>query len=213
MIRPLIFLVFACSGILSAVAQNPTDPANKHLITISGVVFSMDSITALPYVTVYDNQLSEGTISDSVGYFSLNVYPEDTIVFSSVGYKTAEFVVPDYLAGDQYSIVQGLVRDTVILEEVLVYSLPTTSKFMESFSDRQLDFEKRTESMQTELKSILEEDIILGKYQPQSPNDGITRMYNAEWGLVPPNNFLNPMRWSQFVKDLRRHNTRDQKKR
>ncbi len=206
MTRIFIFSAIAYLTILTTNAQDISDLGSNDPITISGVVFSMDSITALPYVTVYDNQLSEGTISDSVGYFSLDVFPKDTIVFSNVGYKTARFVVPDFLEGQQYSVVQGMVRDTIVLEEVLVYSLPTTSEFMESFSDRQLDFEERTEDLRSELGAILEEDIILGKYQPTNPTEGITRMYNAQWGLVPPNNFLNPMRWSQFVKDLRRHN-------
>lgn len=209
MTRIFIFSAVASLTILTANAQDISNLGSNDPITISGVVFSMDSVIALPYVTVYDNQLSEGTITDSVGYFSLEVYPEDTIVFSNVGYKTAFFVVPDFLEGEQYSVVQGLVRDTVLLEEVLVYSLPTTSEFMASFTDRQLDFEERTEDLRSELKDILEEDIILGKYQPQDPGEGITRMYNAEWGLVPANNFLNPMRWSQFVRDLRRHNRDD----
>ncbi|MGB3584975.1 MAG: carboxypeptidase-like regulatory domain-containing protein [Tunicatimonas sp.] len=209
MTRIFIFSAIASLTILTTQAQDISDLSDDNPITISGVVFSMDSVTALPYVTVYDNQLSEGTITDSLGYFSFSVYPEDTIVFSNVGYKTAQFVVPDFLEGEQYSVVQGLVRDTIVLEEILVYSLPTTSEFMESFSDLELDFKERTENLQSELSAIFEEDIILGKYQPQSPNEGITRMYNAQWGLVPPNNFLNPIRWSQFVRDLRRHNRKN----
>ncbi|MEO0331895.1 MAG: hypothetical protein AAF223_09440, partial [Bacteroidota bacterium] len=101
-----------------------------------------------------------------------------------------------------YSIVQGLVRDTILLEEVIISSLPTTSEFMESFSNSELDFAERIEGMQTDLQTLLEEDIVLGKYQP---TDGVTRMYNIDWGMVPPNNFLNPIRWSQFIRDLRKH--------
>jgi hypothetical protein len=189
-------------------AQTDASPADTSLISLSGIVFSTDSIVALPYVSIFVNQLPKGTISDSYGFFSLQAHPTDTLTFTAVGYKTAQFVVPDYLVGQQYSVVQGMVRDTIVLQEVMIYSMPTTSEFMESFSDNNLGFEQRIDSMQTELRDVLEEDIILGKYEPIDVNDGITRMYSVEWGLVPPNNFLNPIRWTQFVRDLRKKQSR-----
>lgn len=212
MIKKYSFLVSCYLFTFPLFAQIDSSPADTSTVTLSGVVFTTDSILALPYVSIFVNQLPNGTISDSIGFFQLRVQPTDTLTFSAVGYKTAQFIVPDYLIGQQYSIIQGMVRDTIILEEVTVYSVPTTSEFMESFSDNKLGFEKRTERMKNDLQELMEEDIILSKYQPENLNDGITRMYSAQWGLVPPNNFLNPMRWSRFIRDLRRKQSIDQKR-
>ncbi len=203
-----ILCLFFSSPLLAQIDASPEDTS---LVNLSGVVFSTDSVVALPYVSIFVNHLPKGTISDSYGFFSLQAHPSDTLTFTAVGYKTTEFVVPDYLIGQQYSIVQGMVRDTIVLQEVTVYSLPTTSEFMESFSDKNLGFESRIDSMQTELRDVLEEDIILGKYQPININDGITRMYSVEWGFVPPNNFLNPIRWTRFVRDLRKKQSRQRR--
>lgn len=212
MVKHYFFLVSYFFSALSVMAQVDSLPADHSSFTLSGVVISSDSVVALPFTSIVASHFPQGTISDSTGFFRLDVYPADTLTFSAVGYKTAQFVVPDYLIGQQYSLVQAMVRDTIILEEVTIYSLPTTSEFMESFSDKAPDFEQRVTSMKTELKDILQEDIILSKYQPVNMHDGITRMYSAHWGIVPPNNFLNPMRWSQFVQDLRENRRRKQKK-
>ncbi|MEM6844321.1 MAG: carboxypeptidase-like regulatory domain-containing protein [Bacteroidota bacterium] len=210
MIRTLIILPFLCLVTIGMIhAQDNSSPNQPDLINISGIIFSTDSIKALPYVSIYVNHLPKGTVSSNTGYFSLDASPRDTLFFSAVGYKTTQYILPNYLVGQHYSIVQGLVRDTILLEEVIISSLPTTSEFMESFSDNDLDFADRVESMQTELKTLLEEDIVLGKYQP---TEGITRMYNTDWGLVPPNNFLNPIRWTQFVRDLRKHRSNEKAK-
>lgn len=209
-----IRLLIAAFSLLTfpLIAQIDTVATTPSPLTVSGIVISSDSILALPFTSIFVNQLPKGTISSNSGFFKLVIYPTDTLTFSAVGYKKAQFVVPDDLVGKQYSLVQALVRDTIILEEVTVYSLPTTSEFMESFSDQPQGFEKRMEQMSSELRSVLEEDIILGKYQPVDANDGITRMYSAHWGLVPPNNFLNPIRWTQFVNDLREKRSRAQER-
>ena len=204
----IFFFVSALFLTSPLLAQTDASPADTSLVNLSGVVISTDSIVSLPYVSIFVNKLPKGTISDSYGFFSLQVHPTDTLTFTAVGYKTAQFIVPDYLIGQQYSVVQGMIRDTIVLREVTVYSMPTTSEFMESFSDNKLGFESRIDSMQTELQDVLQEDIILGKYQPINMNDGITRMYSVEWGLVPPNNFLNPIRWTRFVRDLREKQSR-----
>nr|WKN35139.1 carboxypeptidase-like regulatory domain-containing protein [Tunicatimonas sp. TK19036] len=206
------FIASFCLLVFPSIAQIDTVATKLPPLTVSGIVISSDSILSMPFTSIFVNQLPKGTITDRSGFFTLNIYPADTLTFSAVGYKTAQFVIPEKLLGNQYSLVQAMVRDTIILEEVTIYSLPTTSEFMESFSDQPAGFEKRMEQMSSELQSVLEEDIILSKYQPVDINDGITRMYSAHWGLVPPNNFLNPMRWTQFVQDLRKKRKRAQEK-
>ena len=211
--KSYIFFIGCFLTTFSLLAQVDSVHRSSSPLTLSGIVISSDSVSVLPYTSIFANQHPQGVISDSTGFFKLEVYPSDTLTFSAVGYKTAQFVIPDHLIGQQYSLVQAMVRDTILLEEVTIYSFPTTSEFMESFNDQSPGFEERVNSMKTELKDVLDEDIILSKYQPMDINDGMTRMYSTHWGLVPPNNFLNPMRWTQFVQDLqaKRKRLRDKK--
>ena len=80
---------------LSAICQ--TNFKSKDLIQFSGVVISSDSLKPVPYCSIIDVATSRGTTSDYFGYFSFVARKGDTLKFSSVGYKKAQFVIPDSL--------------------------------------------------------------------------------------------------------------------
>lgn len=194
-----------------AFAQNTSDnnpqSMRAELIQLSGVVVSSDSTEGLPLVSVGIKRSGKGTLTDESGYFSLVVKRTDTIVFSFIGYKTAEFVLPAFIKGVKYSTVQVLKEDTIYLNTAIIRSYPTPDEFNYYFvkasipdayygaSSRNL----RQKSLQQLAMNMQMDGIESGSYAAQQ--QAYRYYYN---GQVPPNRVFDPFAWSQFYKAVRR---------
>jgi hypothetical protein len=178
-------------------------------IRISGVVISADSLQQIPNATIQRSDIFSEYRADSAGYFSIFAYPADTITFSSVGYNSAMFVVPQGLNSTNYSLVESMVPDSIASGDIQFYPMPPAEAFINAFVDKSLLYADKYEVMRRNIERIDEmedEEAFLSKYRPLDINFGYGRLYNNAWGPVPGNNFLNPQRWSNFVKDLQRMN-------
>lgn len=192
---PLIFLL--CS--FKAFSQDQEEP---RLIQFSGVIVEGDSLKPVPFVNIIIKNSSRGTISDFFGYFSFVAKENDVIEFSSIGYKTATFKIPDSLTISRYSLIQVLRKDTIMLRETVVYPWPTKEQFKEAFLNLQIpddDLERARKNLEREDMRLRSEKLPMDgsmnqKYFSQQYN---SRLYYA--GQLPPNNLLNPIAWSKFV--------------
>ncbi|MFP4091811.1 MAG: hypothetical protein ACLFUB_03280 [Cyclobacteriaceae bacterium] len=196
--------------ISSALAQEDSllnEEAQK--IRISGIIITADSLREVTNTNIYVNDRLETYSSDTSGFFSLFAQPSDTITFTSLGYHQGKFIVPKGLAGQDYSLVQTLVPDTVILDEITIYPLPTAREFINAFRDSALIYNDKYEHMRENVERVDEmddEEAFLSKYQPPEVNHGYGRLYNNRYGPIPGNNFLNPDRWRDFILDLQDYN-------
>lgn len=108
----LVFLlIFFC---LWASGQTEKDDR----IFVTGVVCDRDSVQPLPEAIWRLGQEAWGV--DAKGRFSVRVHVGDTLRFSHVGYEPVEVIVSDTLRRDDYLLGVFLVRDTVLLAEVLI---------------------------------------------------------------------------------------------
>ena len=176
---------------------------DKDLIQFSGVVVDGDSLQPLSFTTILIKNSRRGTISDYYGFFSFVAQPNDTIEFSSVGYKKARFVIPDTLTTNRYSIIQLLFKDTIWLSEAVVYPWPTREQFKEAFMSLNVpddDLERARKNL--EMAEMRERSEIMGmdgseNYKWQM-NQYQTRLYYNN--QLPPNNLMNPIAWAQFIR-------------
>src|ERR1035437_3868334 len=120
---PLPLLLILCIFIKHANAQNktPIAPKNKSLIQFSGVVVEMDSLKAVPFTNIFVKNTQHGTVADYFGYFSFVAQKGDTLIFSEIGYARAQFIIPDTLSTNRYTLIQMLHKDTVFLKGVNIY--------------------------------------------------------------------------------------------
>jgi len=93
------------------------------LIDLSGKIVTGSS-TPVYNVSVVDLETIKGTVSDVYGTFQLKVNAGDTIKFSSIGYKTVNYQVPDTVSSSSFRILVNMVADTVLLLEALVVPWP-----------------------------------------------------------------------------------------
>lgn len=188
--------------LLGKVVVFSQDTTRHQLIQFSGVVVSGDSLEPVPYCTVLDKSSKRGTISDYFGYFSFVAHKGDSIRFSSVGFKTSYYVIPDTLKEDRYSLIHVLTTDTIMLPVAVIYPWPSKEQFAEAFVNVEIpndDYKRAVHNLaQAELKEMADGIPMNGSmnynYQMQQVQN---KLYYA--GQLPPNNLLNPIAWSKFI--------------
>ncbi len=182
---------------LSVQAQQDDD-----LVQFSGVVVASDSLQPLPFSSIIIRNTYRGTISDFFGFFSFVARVNDTIDFSCIGFKKAEFVIPDSLSDNHYSLIQVLTRDTVQLQEAVIFPWPTREQFKQAF----LNLEVPDDDLQRARRNL--ENRRLQEIAQNLPADGseaykvsmqeqYSRLYTV--GQLPMNNLLNPIAWAKFI--------------
>ncbi len=176
---------------------------DRDLVQFSGVVVSADSLQPIPFASIIVRNTYRGTVSDYFGFFSFVAKINDTIEFSSVGFRKAVFIIPDTLTENRYSLIQALVRDTILLKEVIIYPWPTREQFKQAF----LNLEIPDTDLQRARKN-LEKQRLIEIAENLPPDGSLTYKFNMQQqyarlytvGQLPMNNLLNPIAWAQFIK-------------
>jgi hypothetical protein len=194
-----IFLTLSvfCSSLLFLNAQD------RDLVQFSGVVVTSDSLQPVPFASILVKHTYRGTISDYFGFFSFVAKMNDTIEFSSVGFRKAVFVIPDTLTENRYSLIQVLMRDTILLKEAVIYPWPTKEQFKQAFLSLSVpddDLQRARKNLEKQRLQEIAENLppdgsLTYKYQMQQQ---YARLYTV--GQLPKNNLLNPIAWAQFIK-------------
>lgn len=180
---------------------------NQDLIQFSGIVVSGDDLKPVPYTNIIIKNTYRGTVSDFYGFFSFVAKESDTLEFSCLGFKTSEYIVPDTLHSNKYSLIQILRTDTFLLKETVIRPWPTQEQFHEAFirlniPDDDLERAKRNLA-RAEMKERMEQSGMDGsmnyKYAMQQKQ---SQLYYV--GQYAPNNLLNPIAWAQFIQAWQR---------
>lgn len=172
------------------------------LVQFSGVVVNGDSLDPVPFTNVYDKHTLRGTMADIYGYFSFVAEAGDTIMFSSVGYKKAEFVVPTDLEEVVYSMIQMLEADTFQLDEVLIFPWPTKEQFADAFVNLEIpsdDLQRAYAHLTPQAMAQLAENVGMDgseNYRWSLTQKSATLYYA---GQAAPMNIFNPLAWASFI--------------
>jgi hypothetical protein len=108
---------------------NAQDQQERKVIQLSGIILNADSTDAVSGVNIYVPKKGRGTSSGRFGYFSMPVLEGDSVVFSFIGLKKQNFVVPDHVEKDRISLVLTMQIDEIALAEVEVMPYPTEEEF------------------------------------------------------------------------------------
>ncbi len=90
-----VFCLITRSSVLFILLVLPQLLSAQNQVFIQGQVVDSDSLAPLPYVHIRGQGGKTGTATDAEGFFGVSVLQEDTIMFSSVGYKPYFFVPTD----------------------------------------------------------------------------------------------------------------------
>src|ERR1700729_854467 len=103
------------------------------VVQLYGVVMTADSLKGIPSVSVVVKGQNRGTISNEQGVFSIVVLKGDVVEFTSIGYKPKTVAIPRTLEGNQQSIIQLMVTDTMYLPVTIIKPRPTREQFERDF--------------------------------------------------------------------------------
>ena len=198
----LFFIAFLPS---SARAQFET--FRDSVVQLYGIVMTADSLKGIPAVSVVVKGQNRGTITNDKGVFSIVVLKGDNVEFTSIGYKPILVSIPSNLQGNQHSIIQLMVTDTVFLPATIIKPRPSRQQFERDFVNTKMPDDDITiarsntnEATRRILVSSLPSDgrEASNQYLRQSAN----KLYYS--GQVAPQNIFNPFAWNEFIKAWKR---------
>ncbi len=203
------YLLFLCLGAFAVPfsANAQFEGLRDSVVQLYGVVMTADSLKAIPYVTVQVRGQRRGTMTNEQGVFSIVVLKGDQIEFSSIGYKPKLAEIPKELEGNQFSLIQLLVTDTVYLPATIIRPRPTREQFERDFvntdiPDDAIEIARKNNDANTRKA--------LARVLPSSGSEGANfnlrqnakRYYYS--GQAPPQNIFNPFAWNEFIQAWKR---------
>jgi hypothetical protein len=200
--RALYFLIFI--SFLMQIKTYAQKDEDKVLLT--GVVLTGDPLHGVPSTNIIISNKNKGTASDDNGYFSFYAEKNDTIVFSAVGLKKGEYIVPEEFNEDHYSIVQILTNDTIWLQETIIFPWRSYEDFGEQLLTMKppISDEKRAQ-MNLDNAQLYERYTSI--YMDGSSNFKYFNQLNVNEisyaGQAPPFQIINPFAWAEFINSIK----------
>jgi len=199
------FLIFSILFPVAAKAQ--FESFKDSVVQLYGIVMTADSLKGIPAVSVVIKGQNRGTISNDKGVFSIVVLKGDHVEFTSIGYKPILVNIPKTLQGNQHSIIQLMVTDTIFLPATIIKPRVTRQQFERDFvntkvPDDEITIARTNTNAATRriLISSLPSDgrEASNQYLRQNAN----KLYYS--GQVAPQNIFNPFAWNEFIKAWKR---------
>ncbi len=181
------------------IAQDEDD----ELVQFSGIVVTADSLNPVSFTNIIIKNSWRGTVADYYGYFSFVAHKDDTIAFSAIGFKKGEFIIPDTITEDRYSLIQVMSTDTILLPQTVIYPWPSREEFVEHF----LKFDVPDDDYERARKNL--EGSKIREIAAQYPMDASMNHKNTMRhfqerlyyiGQTQPITVLNAFAWAEFIK-------------
>lgn len=195
----IIILLIVYFATIDAIAQK------KDLVQVTGRIRD-ELLQPLPFAHIFVMNNNRGTITDNGGKFSFVTEENDTIMFSSLGYRKKTVVIPDNLDEPFVTLDIILETDTIMLAQVEIYPWKNYEEFKEAFVNLKLpedDMEKARKNI-----ALMKTQIIL----ENNPNARANFKYIMDQqyqetfnqGLGPSYSILNPFAWAKFFEAIKR---------
>ncbi len=200
-----IFFIFCFIKPLHSKAQFET--FKDSVVQLYGIVMTADSLKGLESVSVVVKGQNRGTVTNEKGVFSIVVLKGDEIEFSSIGYKTQKVSIPKQLEGNQQSVIQLMVNDTVYLPATIIKQRPSRAQFERDFlnnpvPDDYITVARKNNDIATRRILLANMPLDGREASNQFLKQASTKAYYA--GQVAPQNIFNPFAWAEFIKAWKR---------
>ncbi len=205
--KKLVLYFIIASLILPVAAKAQFETFKDSVVQLYGIVMTADSLKGLESVSVVIKGQNRGTITNNKGVFSIVVLKGDKVEFTSIGFKPKTIVIPADLEGNQHSVIQLMVNDTIYLAATIIKARPTRAQFERDFINTQVpdDYitiarKNNNEATRRILVANLPTDgrEASSQYLRQTAN----KAYYS--GQAPPMNIFNPFAWAEFIKAWKR---------
>jgi hypothetical protein len=203
----LFYTIILLIIVLPQTAKAQFETSRDSVVQLYGVIMTADSLVGIPSVSVMVKGQNRGTVSNAQGVFSIVVLKGDQVEFSHVTYKPKTITIPRNIDGNQYSVVQLMVIDTVYLPATIIRPRPTSEQFARDFVKNKVPDDNIEIARQN--TSAAKRRILL----QSTPGDGgeaskmqLNKIANRAvyQGQTPPQNIFNPAAWAEFIQAWKR---------
>ncbi len=205
--KKFILYFFIASLFLPVAAKAQFETFKDSVVQLYGIVMTADSLKGLESVSVVVKGQNRGTITNSKGVFSIVVLKGDVIEFTSIGYKPKSINIPANLEGNQHSVIQLMVTDTVYLAATIIKSRPSRAQFERDFVNTEVPDDYITiarKNTNEATRRVLVANLPTDGREATSQylRQASSKAYYA--GQTPPMNIFNPFAWAEFIKAWKR---------
>lgn len=204
--RILQYFLLACF-FFPVAAKAQFGELKDSVVQLYGVVMTADSLRGIPGVSVTIKGQNRGTPSNDQGVFSIVVMKGDQVEFTSIGYKPKLVIIPRDLEGNQYSIIQLMVTDTMYLPVTIIKPRPTREQFERDFVRANIpddNLEIARQNTDASKRRILMRSLPYDGTESAgfTLRQGANKYYSA--GQMPQQNIFSPFAWAEFVQAWKR---------
>ncbi len=135
-------------------------------------------------VHVIDRSTFIGTTTNVSGNYDILVNENDTVIFSYLGFKSEEFIVPAFFKEGSFRLDIKMAMDTILLQSAVIYPFPANAAALEKdlLTIEIPDTTRKVELHLDKISIIIEPD--LKNYRPGeikliSFGSVVTQMYDA----------------------------------
>ncbi len=182
-----------------------TQKQHNKYIQVSGIIHD-EKDKPLSHVHVINKRKGNMTVTDEDGIYSLVARKNDTIFFSSIGYKLDRIIVPDDLQNNFFTADISMEPDTILLKTVRIFPWGSYEEFKQAFRD--LDITSHQKKHANKNMSMIMKSI--ERQTSYTPSPGYGYKYtkypeiedNITRGTQPSVSLFNPIAWAQFFEAL-----------
>jgi hypothetical protein len=202
-VQYFVILLFFIPATSKAQFENVRD----SVVQLYGVVMTADSLVGIPAVSIVVKGQNRGTITNDQGVFSIVVLKGDIVEFTHVSYKPKTVLIPKTLEGNQYSVVQLMIADTVYLPATIIRPRPTAAQFARDFANTKVaadDYEiARQNTSEAKRRALIQSTPADGREAANIQLRNIATKASYA-GQNPPQNIFNPAAWMEFIESWKR---------
>jgi hypothetical protein len=207
------------TGLLTLLILIPQDTraqkSNNPYILFTGLVLTSDSLKPIPYVAIKNNRRGLAGYTDLLGHFDIVALKGDTLWFTQAEKTTSWHVIPDTLTGNRYNIIKTMVQDTIDIPVIFIRALPSKSFFDHEFVNttppddayeiarKNLELEAAKEELKLRPADAKASQLMIAQSRVQ-------QLYYYK--QAPPQNYLSPVAWMQFLDAWKRGDFKKKKK-
>ena len=193
--------------LLPRTAKAQFESVRDSVVQLYGIVMTSDSLVGIPAVSICVKGQNRCTITNDQGVFSIVVLKGDIVEFSHVSYKPKIVPIPRNLEGNQYSVVQLMVNDTVYMSMTIIKARPTPEQFARDFVNTKVpddDIEIARQNMsEAKRRALLKSTSGDGGEATSLQLRNIATKASYA-GQAPPMNLFNPAAWAKFIESWKR---------
>ncbi len=197
----LLLTLFATAIVCKSQAQ--FTQLKDSVVQLYGVIMTADSLKGIPSVSVIVKGQNRGTMSNEQGVFSIVVLKGDVVEFTSIGFKPKSVEIPRNLEGNQQSMIQLMINDTMYLPVTIIKPRPTREQFERDFVNTDIPADN-LEIARKNNDAATRRALMRGLPRDgrESANYALAQGAKKDYyaSQTPPIGLLNPLAWADFIK-------------